>query len=91
MCNLAFHSKEKTIMPLLMGLVVAIKLLIAQSNAGCKRAKPKPSPGKPLWSPLDFLFQKGLLFCTARQPCGARIDSCSQLWDRMKCSPGSAS
>lgn len=31
------------------------------------------------------------LFHTARQPCRVRTDSCSQPWDRMKCSPGSAS
>lgn len=49
MCYLAFHSRKKTINALAYGgLVVVIKLLIAQINAGCKRAKPKPSPGKPL-------------------------------------------
>lgn len=41
-------------MPLLKGLVVAIKLLITQSYAAGKRAKLKPGPGKPLQSPLDF-------------------------------------
>ena len=53
MCNMAIavQGKGSQTVPSAEGLLVAIELLIAPSYARCKRAKPKPSPGKSL---LDF-------------------------------------